>query len=265
MKIAVFDSGMGGLVVLKELRKKLPQYDYLYLGDTENLPYGHKSQQEIYKLAVKAVDHLFKQNSELVLIACNTVSSEALRKLQQQYLPKSKYKDRKILGIIIPTVESVNPKSKRVGIIGTNRTVDSKAYLSEFKKYHPKTKVFQQNTPLLTPMIEAQNFKALGPVLEHYWKFFADKNIDTLILGCTHYGLIKKQIANKLPNRVKVIAQEDLLPAKVKSYLTKHKEITKNLNQNKKLELQVTKLSPLYKQLTKEWFGGNIKLKEVKY
>jgi glutamate racemase len=263
MRIGVFDSGLGGLVILRNLlRNKLRNYDFLYLGDTKNLPYGNKSQKEIYKLAVKSVEYLFKQNCELVIVACNTVSSEALRKLQQEYLPKSKYKDRKILGIIRPTVENVG-RVKRVGLIGTNATVKSSAYSHELADIDSKIKLVAEATPLLVPMIESQNLSKLDEVLKHYLKPLVAKDIQALILGCTHYGLIKNRIQRLLPKNIKVIAQEDLLPSKLSIYLAKHSEIKRKLKKNGKIELQVTKNNPLYTKLSKQWFGNKAKLKVV--
>ena len=251
MKIGIFDSGLGGLVILRELKKKLPQYDYIYLGDTKNLPYGNKSQMKIYGLAVRAVEYLFQQDCELIIMACNTVSSQALCKLQQEYLPKSKYKHRRILGVIRPTAETVIRSRITVGLIGTNRTVDSSAYSRELENVNPKIKLVAQATPRLVPMIEARKLDKV--VLKSYLTQF--KNINTLILGCTHYGLIKKEIQKFLPG-VKIVAQEDLLPSKLRSYLRRHKVLERKLSKHGKIELQVTKINPVYKKLAKHWFGN---------
>lgn len=276
MKIGIFDSGLGGLFILKELRNqlrpprldgksRLGNFDYVYLGDTKNLPYGNKSQAEIYSLTVKAINYLFKQDCALVIIACNTASSEALRKIQQEYLPKSKYKDRKVLGIIRPSVETVIRDSMTVGVIGTNSTIDSKAYVREFKKFNPKLKVYQQKTPLLVPMIENNNLKQLDNVLKRYLKPLIKNQIDTLILGCTHYAMIKNQVKKLLPKKVKVISQELILPGKLKFYLKRHKEIDKKISRNGRLSLLVTKDNLHYDQHAGAWFGKNAKLKLVKY
>jgi glutamate racemase len=266
MKIGVFDSGLGGLLVLNGLvmSKKLKQYDFIYLGDTKNLPYGNKSSKQIYSLATKAVEYLFEQDCELIIVACNTVSAEALRKLQQEYLPKSKYKNRKILGIIRPTIETVSYNSI-VGLIGTNLTTKSGAYVRELKKINPKIKTYQLATPLLVPMIENESLNDINEVLGHYLRPLIAKGIDTLVLGCTHYGLIKKQIKAALPKGIKIIAQEELLPAKLINYLKGHPEIDKALSKNAKIELQVTKNNPLYTKLAHEWFGKSAKLKVVNY
>ncbi len=258
MKIGIFDSGLGGLVVLKELKRKLPKYDYLYLGDTKNLPYGDKSQARIFDLTKKAVDYLFRQDCELVIVACNTASSQALRRIQRGYLPKSKFKDRRVLGIIRPTVEEVK-NFKTIGIIGTRRTVDSGAYVRELKNMGWHGKLLTKSTPKLVPMIE--NNKLDHKIVQDYLKSF--KNMDALILACTHYGLLKKTIAMN-GNRMKIIAQEDLLPAKLRNYLKRHPEVSKNLSRNSKLTLLITKSNPRYQNLAKNWFG-KVKLNTVKY
>ena len=258
MKIGIFDSGMGGLLIGRAIRKDMPQYDYIYLGDTKNLPYGNKSQGQIYKNTVRAVEFLFKKDCALVIIACNTASSQALRKLQQDWLPKSKYKDRRVLGVIRPTVENVKGFGQ-IGLIGTERTIDSTAYLQELQKINPKIKLQALATPDLVPMIETGKYDQ--NILEKYLADF--KNNDALILGCTHYGILKKEIKKILGNKVKIIAQEDLLPKKLHNYLLKHKEINKKLSKNKKFEILVTKKNHCYLELSQKWFGKGVKPKLV--
>lgn len=252
MKIGIFDSGLGGLFILKSLVKKLPRYDYIYLGDTKNLPYGDKSQKQIFQLAEKAVNYLFDHDCAIVLIACNTASSQALRKLQL------KYPNRKILGIIQPTVEStVIRDSMTVGIIGTQRTIDSGAYLRELVKINPKLNVIQKATPKLVPMIEKGHFD--HPITQNYLKPLKAKKIEVLILACTHYPIIKKQIREIVGKKIKVISPDELLPAKLKDYLNRHTEISRKLSKNAKIELLVTQKSDHYQTLAKKWFGKGVK------
>lgn len=258
MKIGIFDSGLGGLIVARAIRKALPEYDYVYLGDTKRLPYGDKTQSKIYQNTIEALEYLFKKDCVLVIVACNTVSSQALRKVQTERLPNSPYSDRKVLGVIRPTVESVG-KLENIGLIGTLRTVDSTAYLQELKKINPKIKLFAKATPKLVSMIESGEYEE--KVLKNYLLSF--KDVDGLILGCTHYGMLKKEIQNILGKKIKIIAQEDLLPGKLKSYLLKHKEIAKKLSKNKKFEILVTKLNERYKKLSYEWFGAKTKPKLI--
>ena len=270
MKIGIFDSGLGGLIVARAIRKAMPEYDYVYLGDTKRLPYGNKTQEKIYQNTIQALTYLFERNCVLVIIACNTVSSQALRRVQQEWLPariatqnvaggpRSKYFDRKVLGVIRPTVESVGI-FENIGLIGTLRTVDSTAYLQELKKINPKIKLLAKATPKLVPMIESGKYQI--KILENYLAPF--ENIETLILGCTHYGMLKKEIQKTLGKKTKIIAQEDLLPGKLKNYLFRHKEIEKKLSKNKKFELLVTKTNERYKKLSSEWFGVKTKIKLV--
>jgi glutamate racemase len=250
MKIGIFDSGLGGLIIARAIRKRLPKYDYIFLGDTKRLPYGNKSQSRIYKNTVESIEYLFKKDCVLVIVACNTASSQALRKIQQTWLPKSAYKDRKVLGVIRPTAESVR-KFKKIGLIGTMRTVDSSAYVQELKKINSRIKLFSKATPKLVPMIESGKYEK--EILQSYLIPF--KNMDALILGCTHYGMLKRQMQNILGKKIKIIAQEDLLPKKLESYLSKHGEIRKKLSQNKKFEILLTKSSERYKKLAYKWFG----------
>ena len=261
MKIGIFDSGLGGLIILRSmLRSKVRKFDYVYLGDTKNLPYGDKSQEQIYRLTKKSVEYLFKKNCHLVILACNTASSQALRKLQQEYLPKSRYKDRKILGIIRPTVEEV-AKFKRIGIIGTRRTIDSKAYIREIIKVTKKFFIIQKAAPKLVPMIEANEFS--GKTLSEYLEPFKREKIDALILACTHYSVIKSAIAKFVTARTKIISQDEILPQKLQQYLNRHPEISGKLSKRGKIKLLVTKLNPNYVSLAKKWFG-KAKLKQVK-
>ena len=258
MKIGIFDSGLGGLIVVRAIRKKLPEYDFVYLGDTKNLPYGNKSQNYIYKHSVQAIEYLFQKDCVLIIVACNTISSQALRKIQQEWLPNSIYKDRRVLGVIRPTVEMVG-NFKNIGLIGTNRTIDSTAYLQELKKINKNIKLFARATPKLVPMIEKGKYEE--KILTKYLLPF--KNVDSLILGCTHYGMLKKEIQEILNKKVKLIAQEDLLPAKLKNYLFRHTEIEKKLYRNKKFEILVTKTSERYKKLATLWFGEKTKIELV--
>lgn len=258
MKIGIFDSGLGGLIIARAIRKALPEYDFVYLGDTKNLPYGDRSQENIYKNSIQAIEYLFKKDCVLIIVACNTVSSQALRKIQREWLPKSKYSDKKVLGVIRPTVEVIG-KLKNIGLIGTNRTIDSTAYSQELKKINKNIKLFAKATPKLVSMIENGKYKE--KILKNYLAPF--KNVETLILGCTHYGMLKKEIQEILPKNVKIISQDEIIPKKLKNYLSRHQEISKQISKNKKFEILVTKLNERYKKLAFEWFGGNIKPKLV--
>jgi glutamate racemase len=261
LKIGVFDSGLGGLFILKALKQKLPQYDYLYVGDTLHVPFGDRSQESLYRITRKAVDYLFKHDCGIVLLACNTASTMALRQLQQEYLPKH-YPDQRILGPIIPTVEITS--GARVGIIATKATVHSRTYLKEFKKIHPKTRVFQVATPGLVPLLENGQQAEAEQYLSDTLATFKGKNIDTLILGSTHYTLLTKAAKKYLSKKVNVISQDTFIPTSFKKYLVRHPEITSGLSEKSSIKLLVTKLNPHYKKLVKDWFSGKATLGSVK-
>ena len=202
--IGVFDSGFGGLDILKTITKKLPNYDYIYLGDTARTPYGTRSKEIIYEFTKQAVDFLFESNCEIIILACNTASSDALKKIQQEYLPKY-YPNKKVLGVLIPTAEEAITKTNnnKVGVIATEGTIKSESFKKELLKLNPKIKVFQKACPLLVPIVEAgeQNSNFTETILTKYLKPLIKQRIDTLILGCTHYGILEGKIKKLLENK----------------------------------------------------------------
>lgn len=239
MKIGIFDSGLGGLIIARAIRKEMPKYDYVYYGDTKNMPYGNKSHQEVLKYTKKAVDYLFREeNCNLIIIACNTASARALRKIQQEYLPQN-FPDRRILGVLIPGAEEAS-KYERIGIIATKGTVASKTFPIEIRKLNKKVKVFQCSAPTLVPLIEMRDMKKAEKELRKYLKPLIAKKLDALVLGCTHYPILKKEIKKILPQRTKIIAQDEIVPKKVKNYLKRHPEIEKKLSKNKKIKAVFT-------------------------
>ena len=264
MRIGIFDSGLGGLIITKAIISKLPRYNYTYLGDTKRVPYGNRSQKEILKFTKLALTHLFVEDCKLVIIACNTSSAKALRKIQQEFLPKY-FPDRKVLGVIVPTLEAINGKAKRVGVIATKSTALSHAYKKEIAKITKSIQVFEQAAPQLVPYIENNTLDLAGPALDRYLKPLMDKNIDSLILGCTHYPILKKQIQKKLGPKVQIYSQEEIIPGKLQSYLKKHREIDKVLSKNSSRLFQVTALNKNYKEVSKNLFGKTVDFKLVKY
>lgn len=265
MKIGVFDSGLGGLVVLKSIVKKLPQNDYVYLGDTLHMPYGNRSQTEIYKYTKKAVKFLFKQDCKLIIIACNTASSRTLRKLQREFLP-AKYPNRRILGVIIPTAEIAgnDKKIKTLGIFATKATINSRSYVKEVGKINRKTKVVQAAAPKLAAAIETADKKTVAALTNEYLRPLLKKHPDSIILGCTHYSLIQPLIRSIVGKGIKIIDQTDSIPAKTVDYLRRHKEISKQLDTARGRKFYVTQLTPKNTALAKRWFGRNTKLSLVK-
>jgi glutamate racemase len=261
MKIGIFDSGLGGLFILKNLRNQLRHFDFVYLGDTKNLPYGDKSQGEIYRLTKCALNYLFEQDCQLVIIACNSASS-VLRKLQKDWLPKTKYSNRRVLGVIRPTIEkALTHKPTKIGIIGTRRTIQSKTYSDEILGIKSNVKIISFPTPQFVPMIESgkSDISKIMGILQP----LIDAEINILILACTHYGIIKKQLKLMFDEKVAIISQEDILPQKVYEYLNKHPEISNRLSKRGTVDLYITKKSPRYQTLVKKWFGCNAIAKVV--
>jgi glutamate racemase len=243
--IGVFDSGYGGLTVLKEITNRLPQYDYIYLGDNARTPYGNRSFEAVYHYTLQCVDWLFKQNCPLIVLACNTASAKALRTIQQNDLEK-KFPGKKILGVIRPTTEIIGNYSKtdHVGIMATSGTVNSNSYAIEIEKFFPDATVVQQACPMLVPLIENNEFKNEGAdfFIKKYTEALLkkDNKIDTILLACTHYPLIKNNIEKFLPENITVIAQGEIVAASLEDYLHRHTEIETQLSKNKSIEFYTT-------------------------
>lgn len=261
MKLGIFDSGLGGLIIAKSIIQTLPRYDVVFLGDTARVPYGDRSEQTIYKFTKQAVDFLMRQNCKLVIVACNTVSANALRKIQQQYLPK-KYPDRQVLGVIIPTAE-VASGHKRVGVLATYSTVRSKVYHRELKKLNREIKIYHQAAPKLVPLIESNSLQDIDAVLRTYLHSLGKQNIDSLILGCTHYPILKKHIKKILRGKVKIYDQTEIIPQKLRTYLKNHREIESVLTKNRQRIFYVTKKNQAFADLSRRLMGRTIKLKQA--
>jgi len=265
MNIGVFDSGLGGLSILKELIKKLPQYNYIYLGDNARVPYGGRSPEMVYKFTTHALDFLFSQNCHLVILACNTASSTALRKIQHKFIPQ-KYPDKKVLGVIKPTAETVvENTAKKVGIIATYSTVKSQSFIKEINKLNPSIKIWQNPAPLLVPIIEENElkWKGLKLILKKYLQPLLTHQINTLVLGCTHYGLIEETIQQMIGKKIKVIHQGKVVTQKLKEYLTKHPDLNRKLAKKSKYQFFVTDLSPRYEKMAHFFFSKPIQIKQV--
>ena len=237
-KIGVFDSGLGGLVITSALIKALPQYDYSYLGDTAHLPYGDKTSGRILKYTLDSLNYLISQDCKLIIIACNTATSICLRYIQQKYIP-AHAPDVKVLGVVIPTVEvALSDNCCRIGVIATQATTNSHIYQTELKKINPNISVTEIATPRLVPMIEHNCFDDMEETLRSYLAQFP--NLDSLILGCTHYPLIKEYCRRLLP-QTKIISQDELMGAKLADYLHRHPEIETKLSRNGQRNFCVTR------------------------
>lgn len=228
--IGVFDSGFGGLTILKELRENLPAYDYVYLGDNARAPYGVRSFEVVYKFTLQAVMWLFQRGCPLVVLACNTASAKALRSIQQNDLPRIA-PDRRVLGVIRPTAEAVGELShtRSVGILGTPGTVSSGSYDIEIKKLFPDIRVVSQACPMWVPLIE--NGEIDTPATDYFVDrylselFALGTDPDTLVLACTHYPLLYDKIVRRVGPSVNVIRQGDLVAVSLSDYLRRHPDM----------------------------------------
>ncbi len=253
MKIGVFDSGLGGLVVTKAFINALPEYDYVYYGDTEHLPYGEKTSGQILSYTIEAIKFLISQNCGLIIIACNTATSIALRYLQQRFIP-SFAPDVKVLGVVIPTVEeALLDNAQKVGVVATNATVRSHIYEQELHKIKPDLEVREIAAPELVPFIEADNFAEAKKAALGYAKKFED--VDSLILGCTHYPLLKEYFREALP-KVRIISQDELMGAKLANYLERHIEIDICLSRNRDYKFLVSNWNEHYQKVAAMLFPG---------
>lgn len=234
--IGVFDSGYGGLTILRQMRQLLPQYDYLYLGDNARAPYGSHSYEVIYQYTLQAVEELFRRGCRLVILACNTASAKALRTIQQHDLERLG-EDCRVLGVIRPTVEAIGSltRSRHVGLLGTAGTVNSGSYTMEVKKLWPDVEVTGLACPMWVPLVE--NYEFDSPGADYFVKkridgiMRLDPEIDTLILGCTHYPLLMNKIVKYAPPGVRIVAQGEYVAASLRDYLKRHPEMDARLSQ----------------------------------
>jgi glutamate racemase len=260
MKIGVFDSGLGGLAIAQAIMARLPQYDYLYLGDTKRVPYGNRSQETIHEFVGEALDYLFANDCLVVILACNTASAESLRKSQQQYLPR-KYPDRRVLGVLIPAVEAaleITPNG-RIGVLATASTVESGSYEREIASRSPSSTSVCVAAPLLVPLVENDGLKYAQPILEDYLVKLG--RADALILGCTHYTFLKDAIRSTLD--CPVVCPDEVVPEKLAIYLDRHPEIESRLSKGAGRSYRVTDLAPGYAALASRLAGAPVPLELV--
>ena len=261
--IGVFDSGFGGLTILKDLVKTLPDYDFLYLGDNARAPYGSRSFETVYEYTLECVNALFERGCELVILACNTASAKALRTIQQKDLPKESPLKR-VLGVIRPTSEIVGhySKSKHIGVFATSGTVLSESYIIEIEKFFPELNVYQEACPMWVPLIENNELDNIGTdyfVKKHIDRLFLNsKHIDTIILGCTHYPLLASNILKFLPTDVTLLTQGEIVANSLKDYLKRHEELNKLISKNKQLHFLTTDDISQFDKKASIFFGSSI-------
>ncbi len=240
MKIGVFDSGLGGLVITKAFIRHLPQYDYLYYGDSRHLPYGEKTSGRILSYTLAAMRYLIARDCKMIIVACNTATSIALRYIQQRFLP-AEAPDVKVLGVVIPTAETaVENGARRIGVAATTATVRSQIYQTELHKLNSELIVKEIAVPELVPAIENNDFSRAEAVVGAVAPKF--KDCDSLILGCTHYPLVKAFFQSALAG-VRIVSQDELMAAKLQDYLIRHPEIERCLSQNGQYRFEVSSLN----------------------
>lgn len=262
--IGIFDSGYGGLTVLKDIIGKLPQYDYIYLGDNARAPYGNRSFDTVYHYTLQCVQWFFKQECPLVILACNTASAKALRTIQQNDLPKIDHSKR-VLGVIRPTAEIIGnfSETKSVGILATSGTVASESYPLEIAKFFPELKVYQEACPMWVPLIENNEH------LSHGADYFVKKNmhsifekgeeIDVLLMACTHYPLLREKIEEYLPVGVKLLSQGEIVAESLADYLARHPEIETRCSRNASRKFYTTDSTDDFDSHATTFFGEEIK------
>ena len=260
--IGVFDSGFGGLTILRSLVSVMPEYDYLYLGDNARVPYGTRSQRMVYEFTRQAVEYLFDQGCPLIIIACNTASARALRKIQQEFLPGS-YPNRRVLGVIRPSAEEMVERGVRtVGILATEGVVASQIYVEEIHSLAPDIRVYQQACPLLVPLIEAGEDKWEGTdmIIAKYLRelFDQDNGIDTILLACTHYPILHEQFVRQVGSRGAVLDQGPIVARKLKDYLTRHRDVAERITAGKKRYFLTTDTSERFDRLARVFYGESI-------
>jgi glutamate racemase len=266
--IGVFDSGYGGLTVLKEIVKVLPAYDYIYLGDNARAPYGTRSFETVYEYTLQCVKHLFEMGCPLVILACNTASAKALRNIQQKDLPEIAA-DKRVLGVIRPTTEIVGKLSKtgHVGVLGTNGTISSNSYPIEIAKFYPAITVHQEACPMWVPLVENNEFENAGAdffIEKNLNNLLAkDKNIDTIILGCTHYPLLINKIKKHLPSHITLLSQGEIVADSLGDYLNRHSEMEQKLSKGNGIEFYTTDAPETFNKAASIFYGKEVQSKHL--
>lgn len=266
--IGVFDSGFGGLTVLKEIIKELPEYDFLYLGDNARAPYGSRSFETVYEYTLQCVKHLFDNGCHLVILACNTASAKALRTIQQKDLPTIA-PTKRVLGVIRPTTEIIGKHSESgyVGVLGTQGTVSSGSYLVEIEKFFPDLNVTQEACPMWVPLIENNELENEGAdyfIKRHITSLMSkEPKIDAIILGCTHYPLVENKIRKYLSPEVKLLSQGSIVAKGLKDYLHRHPEIEENCSKNKTVSFLTTDLPETFDKAASLFYGRPVKSKHL--
>jgi len=268
--IGIFDSGYGGLTVFKSIADKLPDYNYIYMGDNARAPYGDHSYETVYRYTLECVEWLFAQGCPLVILACNTASAKALRTIQQKVLPV-KYPDRRVLGVIRPTAEVIGDYSNTntIGVMGTRGTVNSESYPIEIHHFFPNLEVFQQSCPLWVPLIE--NNEHIHPGADYFVQKYVDElransaDIDTILLACTHYPLLIPKLREILPEGFNLVAQGDIVAHSLTDYLLRHPEMESRLGRERRKSFFTSGDDQVFNKNASIFFDGTIVSARVRW
>jgi len=266
--IGIFDSGYGGLTVMKEILKKLPQYDYIYLGDNARAPYGNRSFETVYRYTLQCVEWFFEQGCPLVILACNTASAKALRTIQQHDLQRLN-PDNRVLGVIRPTTEIIGQftDTGKVGILATTGTVQSGSYGIEIEKFYPDIAVFQEACPMWVPLIENNEHNSPGAdyfIQKHLHNILAkDKGIDVLLLACTHYPLLWNKLKQLLPENVTLLSQGEIVADSLADYLQRHPGIEQRCSKGDERTFYTTDSTEDFDNHASIFFGQSLKSRHL--
>ncbi|WP_447641262.1 MULTISPECIES: glutamate racemase [Chitinophagaceae] len=266
--IGVFDSGYGGLTILRKLTAQMPAHDFIYLGDNARAPYGTRSFETIYKYTLQAVKWFFDQGCPLVVLACNTASAKALRTIQQNDLPNID-PSRRVLGIVRPTSEVIGnfTETRRVGVMATKGTVLSESYKIEINKSFPDIEVFQEYCPMWVPLVENNEFDSPGAdyfVKKHIKELLRkDKNIDTVLLACTHYPLLMEKIKEYMPVSIKIVEQGNIVTSSLISYLDRHPEMDKRITKSNARRFYTTEEPKSFGEQAAIFYGQKVAAEKV--
>lgn len=266
--VGVFDSGYGGLTILSEIRKALPGYDYIYLGDNARAPYGSRSFDIVYEFTLEAVTELFRRGCHLVILACNTASAKALRNIQQLDLPRLD-PERRVLGVIRPTVEAVGDitRNGHIGIFATPGTVASESYNIEIAKLHPEYAVSAHACPMWVPLVE--NRESDRPGADYFVRqdvdalMDTDSEIDTIVLGCTHYPLLYPKIRAAVPEGIEIVRQGDIVARSLVDYLRRHPEMERRLTRSGHTQYLTTENPDKFSSLATLFLGHAIEAERI--
>lgn len=266
--IGMFDSGYGGLTILSEVKRLLPEYDYIYLGDNQRAPYGSRSFETVYEFTKQSVKALFDMDANLVILACNTASAKALRTIQQKDLPTID-PIKRVLGVIRPTVEIVGniTKNGHIGILGTIGTIQSASYEMEITKFHPEFKVTGQSCPIWAPLVENNEYDNDGT--DYFIKKYIDKLlekdpvIDTVILGCTHYPILLERIKKFLPQNIQLVSQGSYVATSLKNYLSRHPEMDNICSKNGTVKYFTTESPDKFQDAARIFLGEEVSAEKI--